>query len=324
MRGATEHRLYLGLCFSTLSFVAVLSAADGVCSASGACAGDAVLKNDVPTLIRGGARHLKHMRWAEPGRLLEMVGAKSRVTASVYNLTSPDLHPTGCHAPQVHEERTTIASLPLKSFLRHLASEEQQTKARAYVEDTYIFSADPTYQNLARNKGSAALHRLETDLPEASVVPKFEGFEHLAGLPYTAVALFIGNSSESSMHQDKGEMNFITQLHGCKDVITAPPEADSVIGRHPKRNNDAFLDTSTLSSWGGLPMRDSDGVAQHHEHQQLTLCSGKVPVPGARHHRLCGGDVLFLPNSTWHALYGDPVKADGPPSMTVTFFFAAV
>ena len=37
---------------------------------------------DVPTLLRGGARHLRHMRWAEPGRLLEMVGPDSEIAAT--------------------------------------------------------------------------------------------------------------------------------------------------------------------------------------------------------------------------------------------------
>ena len=38
---------------------------------------------------------------------------------------------------------------------------------------------------------------------------------------------------------------------------------------------------------------------------------------------LCAGDALYLPNSTWHALYGDAVEAGGPPSITVTFFLPA-
>ena len=120
------------------------------------------------------------------------------------------------------------------------------------------------------------------------------------------------------MHQDKGEQNFITQVHGCKHVVTAPPEAASVLGTHLARDNDAALDTSTLSEWGGLP-GDGDCAAQ----DGLTLCGGGVLVPGARLHRLCAGDALYLPNSTWHALYGDAVEAGGPPSITVTFFLPA-
>ena len=60
---------------------------------------------------------------------------------------------------------------------------------------------------------------------------------------------------------------------------------------------------------------------QETEQPSLTLCNGAVRVPGARYHRLCAGDALFLPDSTWHALYGDPVPASAPPSMPVTFFF---
>lgn len=275
---------------------------------------------DVPTLLRGGARHLRHMRWAEPGRLLEMVGPDSEIAVTVYNLTSLAAHAAkaDCRAAVIHEERAESKIARFREFLDHLATEAQQTTWRAYLEDTYLYSADGEYANLAKHRGSAALHRLEGDLPDDAAVPAFDGFEHLAGVPYSAVALFVGNGSESSMHQDKGEQNFITQVHGCKHVVTAPPEAASVLGTHLARDNDAALDTSTLSEWGGLP-GDGDCAAQ----DGLTLCGGGVLVPGARLHRLCAGDALYLPNSTWHALYGDAVEAGGPPSITVTFFLPA-
>ena len=182
---------------------------------------------DVPTLLRGGARHLRHMRWAEPGRLLEMVGPDSEIAVNVYNLTSLAAHAAkaDCRAAVIHEERAESKIARFREFLDHLATEAQQTTWRAYLEDTYLYSADGEYANLAKHRGSAALHRLEGDLPDDAAVPAFDGFEHLAGVPYSAVALFVGNGSESSMHQDKGEQNFITQVHGCKHVVTAPPEA---------------------------------------------------------------------------------------------------
>ena len=272
---------------------------------------DAPPDADEPLLIRGGAAHLKHMQWAKPGYMINAVGADSPLRLSVYNLNTPA--PAECKST-IHEERSASVKWPLAGFLEHLGSDAQQSTHRMYVEDTYLYSSDPDYLHLARNKGSAALHGLDPDLP--STVPAFAGAAAHAGRPLTAVAFFMGNGSDSSMHQDAGECNFITQIHGCKEVITAPPEAVSVLGRNPLRTNDALLETSRRSSWSGLPARGSAGLADG-----LSLCGGTVPVPGARYFRLCAGDVLYLPTSTWHALYGDVVPAGGPPSMTVTFFF---
>jgi hypothetical protein len=249
-----------------------------------------------------------------------------------------------CRGPVIHEERSATVRWSMQRFLEHLRSEAHHNgSARAYVEDTYLYSADPTYLNLARNRGSAGLHRLEPDLPQPlGTVPRFPVLERLEGLPCSAIALFVGNGSESSMHQDVNEMNFITQVSGCKHVITAPPEASAVIGLHPQGPNDALLDTTALSKWGGieeqqhqrLQMRGRTSGSSNDEEEDeedeeeeeppsLTLCDGAVRVPGAQYHRLCAGDALFLPNSTWHALYGDPVpEASSAPSMTVTFFFS--
>ena len=307
--------------------------------------------------LPSGAAHLLYARqWTAPGALLAFVGAEAPITASLYDVTAPPpplVEPSAapgpaaeCRGPVIHEERLTTVWWPLRRFLQHLQSEAHRNgSARAYVEDTYLYSADPAYPNLARNRGSAGLHRLEPDLPQPlGTAPRFFGradLARLAGLPCSAIALFIGNGSESSMHQDVGEMNFITQVSGCKHVVTAPPEADAVIGRHPQAPNDALLDTTTLAKWGGIEEQQqrrqqrqrgnmgssNDEEEEEEEEQQeteepsLTLCNGAVRVPGARYHRLCAGDALFLPTSTWHALYGDPVPASEPPSMTVTFFF---
>ena len=101
------------------------------------------------------------------------MGAASPLAFNVYNLsmaTATD----NCRAV-LHEDRSSKASLPLGSFLEHLASDAQQTTLRAYVEDTYLYARDG--HNLARDLGSEALHRLEPDLP--TTVPAFAGAAHM-------------------------------------------------------------------------------------------------------------------------------------------------
>jgi len=265
-----------------------------------------------------GGKDLGIMRWGEPGYVLETVGPKSLVSVSTYNLRMPSATEKGYGIPHTSQKRMKVKNVNFGTFIKHLTKAEHQHTNRMYIEDTYIVDF------MHKPSASHALRRLTRDLPPTNppTMPLFPGFEHVQGALTNAVAVFIGNTSETAAHFDANVANFIVQVNGCKDIVTAPPQATDVLGVNPMRCNDALVDTSRRNLWTNLlPIPNATGAVGAVADTPPTLKNGTLSVPGVQHFRMCAGDAVFLPEGTWHALYGHPVPAGGAPSITVAMFY---